>query len=120
MVAAVAAGGAVGTLGRWWILEAFDRFGWSVWAFLFVVNVAGAFLLGWFGTRAAAREAHPVLVAFTAAGLLGSFTTFSSFTVAAVDGVRTGDAVVAGGFVAVSLVGGVAAAVTGRVLAVRP
>jgi CrcB protein len=116
----VIAGGSLGTLARWGVLEVGERLGWSVWVFLLVVNVTGAFLLGWFATHAQARRAHPLVVAFTAAGVLGAFTTFSGFTVEAVEGVRAGNGVASVLFVFGSLLVGVLAAMAGRVVAARP
>lgn len=118
-VPAVVVGGAVGTLARLGVFELGERLGWSAWAFLLVVNLSGAFALGWFATHAGERRSHPVLVAFVAAGILGSFTTFSGFTVEAVEGIRAGDGVTAAAFVVGSLGAGVAAALAGRIAAQR-
>ena len=115
----VAAGGAVGTLARWALFEATGPLGWPIALALIVVNVSGAFLLGWFAAHPRARRAHPLVVAFVAAGFLGSFTTFSGFTVEAVEGARTGEAAQATVFVFVSLGAGLVAAALGRVVAAR-
>lgn len=117
--AAVVAGGSIGTLARLGVFEAGERLGWSAWVFLIVVNISGAFLLGWFATHARARSAHPMVVAFTAAGVLGAFTTFSGFTVEAVEGVRAGQGMASALFVIGSLTAGVLAAVAGRLVAAR-
>ena len=77
------------------------------------------YALGWFATHARERRSHPILVAFIAAGVLGSFTTFSGFTVEAVEGLRAGDGASAALFVVGSLAAGVAAALAGRVVAER-
>lgn len=119
-VSAVAAGGAMGALARLAMDEAGQRLGWSPWAFLVVINVAGAFTLGWFVARRERTASHPLVAPFLAVGFLGSFTTFSAFTVEAVEGLRTGNGVEAIVFVFVSLALGLAAAAAGRVAAVRP
>ena len=119
-VSAVAAGGAMGALARWAMDVAGQRLGWSPWALLVVVNVAGAFALGWFVAGRERTASHPLVVPFMAVGFLGSFTTFSAFTVEAVEGVRAGNGVGAIVFVVGSMALGLAAAIAGRVAAVRP
>lgn len=116
----VAVGGAAGTLARWALFEATEPLGWPVAPVLVVVNVSGAFLLGWFAAHARARRAHPQMIAFVTVGALGSFTTFSGFTVEAIEGARAGDAAQAAVFVVVSLGAGLVAAVVGRLVAARP
>ncbi|MGI8759098.1 MAG: fluoride efflux transporter FluC [Acidimicrobiales bacterium] len=80
-----------------------------------VVNVAGSFALGvllaW-GTTHLSPEALSAL----AVGFLGAFTTFSTFTLEAVELHSAGRAAVAAGYVGLSVVLGLAAAVTGRAL----
>lgn len=78
---AVAAAGAAGALARWGLDSALERrgglFPWGI----FVVNVTGAFLVGflvtWMGTRFESVEwvRTGVLV-----GFLGAYTTFSTFS----------------------------------------
>jgi fluoride exporter len=76
----VFAGGVLGTALRH-ALSLAD--GGSPWATLFV-NLTGAFLLGWLlgrlGHRTGARESRRR--AFLGTGLLGSYTTYSTFVVA--------------------------------------
>lgn len=107
----VAVGGLIGVLARWGIGRASHVLGddgllWSTVA----INVAGSFLLGllvaehWFSNDL--REGLGV-------GLLGGFTTFSTFSVQAVlevDGGRPDLALI---FVAASVLGGIAAAFAG-------
>lgn len=82
MIAAVFAGGAVGTLLRAALSVAFplpaSQWPWPT----FVVNIAGAFLLGYFATRLQERlplssYRRPVL----GTGLCGGLTTFSTMQV---------------------------------------
>lgn len=102
----VAAGGLVGVLARYGLSVAFP----SLWTIV-AVNLAGSFVLGVL-THVGVGWSHEVRTAL-GVGVLGGFTTFSTFTVQAVlesDGGRPGRAAA---YVAVSVVGGLAAAVAG-------
>jgi CrcB protein len=87
---AVAVGGMIGSLSRWWIEELLLGpplgFPWAT----FVVNVSGAFALGVIGSMLLERAFRwPHWRAFLGIGVIGSFTTFSTM---ALDGVRLADA----------------------------
>jgi CrcB protein len=114
---AVAVGGAVGALARYAIslgLPHDDRAAWP-WA-TFVTNLVGCLALGvlldWVDARhdrwsashpRRARLARPLL----AGGVLGGFTTFSTFSVETVGLVEAGQAVAATAYVVLSvLLGG--------------
>ena len=77
----VALGGAFGSALRYlvgqWFLERFGPgFPWGT----FTINVSGAFLIGIVLQLAASRIGlHPYLRLFLATGILGGFTTFSTF-----------------------------------------
>ena len=74
-LAAVAAGGAVGSLGRWGVgLLATG----AVWPTL-LVNVTGALTMGLLVAWLAAGERHPLVRPAVSVGLLGGWTTYSSF-----------------------------------------
>lgn len=123
---AVAVGGVVGALSRAWMSYALphpDPVAWP-WA-TFVTNLLGCFVLGvvldWVDSRHAswlvlhprrARLARPLL----ASGVLGGFTTFSTFSVEAVGMARWGDPLGALGYAVSSVVLGVALVALGRVL----
>ena len=95
--------------------------GWSAAAPVLVVNLLGALCLGWFAERA--RHAAPwttPTVAFVGVGILGSFTTFSAFSVESIDLFRSGAWALGLGYVSISLVGGVLAARQGRLIASAP
>ena len=113
MVAAVFAGGALGTLARAGLSTAFPVSG-AQWPWpTFAVNVVGAFLLGYFATRLQERlplssYRRPLL----GTGLCGGLTTFSTMQVEIVrmiDGNHLGLALgyagasLAAGYVAVQL-----------------
>jgi CrcB protein len=125
-VVAVALGGVVGALARAAISTAVphsDRAAWP-WA-TFVTNLLGCLLLGvlldWVDHRQPewkrihprrARLARPLL----ASGVLGGFTTFSTFSVEAYGLLATGHAVVALAYAVGSVLLGVAMVVVGRAL----
>jgi CrcB protein len=80
--AAVAGGGAVGALARHAVSAAALRlfgpgFPWGT----LIVNAAGSFAMGLLVVWLAGREPNPTaLRAFLAIGVLGAFTTFSTFS----------------------------------------
>jgi CrcB protein len=80
-----------------------------------VVNVAGCLLIGFLSQIA---ESHggfgPETRAFVFIGLLGGFTTFSTFAHEAVNSARDGEAVIAGAYVLAHVVLGLAAVWLGR------
>jgi len=122
---AIAAGGVVGSLARA-SLEAIlpnaaHAFPWST----FVANISGSLLLGSISAYLQIRAAPPPLRLFVTVGVLGSYTTFSTFAVqfnqlAATDHLGVGLA-----YVTSSLLVGVAAATFGfrlieRRIAIEP
>ena len=79
---AVALGGALGSMARHWVnLELAHRFERSVPYATFVVNVAGCVVIGALAGRIAGGRLHlaPAMRTFVFVGVLGGFTTFSSF-----------------------------------------
>ena len=106
----VGVAGAVGAIVRYAIGLSIDqsRFPWAT----LVINVSGALLLGFF--LAVALGHLPVSVMTpVAVGLIGEFTTFSTFTWEAFTLGRTGRAEVAAVYIAVSVCGGLVAASLG-------
>ena len=79
---AIAAGGAVGALLRYWVSTGtYALFGRAFPYGTLVVNVAGSLLLGVLYVLLIERLAHSAeLRAFLLVGLLGAFTTFSTFS----------------------------------------
>jgi len=109
MIAAVFAGGAVGTLLRAGLSVAFPfPFPASHWPWpTFVVNVVGAFLLGYFATRLQERlplssYRRPAL----GTGLCGGLTTFSTMQVEIVRMLEGHYFALALGYAAASLLAG--------------
>lgn len=108
-------GGTAGTIMRFSVGAAGEAVGASSLVAVLVVNVVGAFTLGWFTASKVAQSVR--LNAFMAAGLLGSFTTFSAYAVEIADLGSNGQLAFGAVYAAGSIVLGVAAAVAGRSLA---
>lgn len=108
VAAAVAAGSALGAVARYglslWLIGLLGPgFAWGTLA----ANAAGSFLIGLYAALAgpdARVPAGPVQQAFAVAGFCGGFTTFSIFSLEAVNKAATGAWDLAGVFVAASAV----------------
>lgn len=114
----IAAGGVLGSLARYAVAETVPHRGSAFpWA-TFGVNVAGCLLIGallWFVLEVwvTGRYARP----FLAVGVLGGFTTFSTYSVETLGLLREGAAGTAVAYAAGSLVVGLLAVRAGRRLA---
>jgi fluoride exporter len=105
---AVAVGGALGSLARFWLAAAMamltgPRFPWGT----LLINVVGSFVIGLVAavTLSPARIAmHPDLRIFLMVGICGGFTTFSAFSLQTLELLQSGDAWPAGAYVAGSVV----------------
>ena len=109
-----AAGGALGGLARAGFagLAPRDPGGWP-WATL-LVNLVGCLLLGvLLAVLARRRPEGERLQVFLGTGVLGGFTTYSAFALEVTDLAAAGRLAAAGGYVAVSVVGGVLALAAG-------
>lgn len=104
MLLAVAIGGAIGAVARYktvgWVGHlAGHGFPWGT----LTVNVVGSFLMGALIEAGALKQVlTPELRAFVAVGVLGAFTTFSSFALDVATLWERGDAVPAAAYVAAS------------------
>ncbi|MGE4045597.1 MAG: fluoride efflux transporter CrcB [Acetobacteraceae bacterium] len=104
---AVAAGGAVGSLARFWLTAVMTgltgpRFPWGT----LLINVVGSFVIGVVGgyTLTPQRIAlHPDVRIFLMTGVCGGFTTFSAFSLQTLELFEAGE-VLAAGFYAVASV----------------
>lgn len=74
VLAAISAGGVVGALTRYGFTEAFPH---QIWA-TFLVNVSGCLLIG---ALMPVIEGRRLLRAFLGVGVLGGYTTFSTYVV---------------------------------------
>ncbi len=115
---AIFIGGMAGAVLRYSLAELYPVVPGRFPAITFIENVSGAFLLGlmlplilerW----RPVRLAHPLFCT----GLLGSFTTFSNFSLELVNLLEAGRAPLAAGYAAASILGGLLAALIGMNLA---
>jgi CrcB protein len=118
VLAVIAAGGVVGSLTRWGIASALPHRGGAYpWA-TFIENVTGCLLLGvlmWFVVEVwiVGRYVRP----FLGVGVLGGYTTFSTFSVETTGLLRDGAVGTAALYVVGSVLAGLLAVRAGRVLA---
>ena len=99
----VMAGGALGSLARYWLAIVVDRatgpgFPWGT----LLINVVGSFVIGLAGSATDAR-AHADFRAFVMVGLCGGFTTFSSFSLQTLEALQRGRAEAALAYVGLSI-----------------
>jgi CrcB protein len=116
---AISVGGLLGANARYLVSRwATDRWGSAIpWGTL-LINVSGSFVLGFYLTLVTERFAGRATTRlFVATGFLGAYTTFSAFSYEAVMLIQHGEPLRAVAYVAVSLLGGLAAAVAGVVTA---
>ncbi|MFD2092615.1 fluoride efflux transporter CrcB [Blastococcus deserti] len=108
-----ALGGALGALARWGLAEGLPSpGGWPVATLL--VNLTGCLLLGALLAGLASRSPEPSWARpFLAVGVLGGYTTYSTFAVEVVRLVDDGAPALAAGYVVASVVGGVLAVALG-------
>ncbi|MCD2192722.1 fluoride efflux transporter CrcB [Actinomycetospora endophytica] len=117
-VAVVAAGGALGALARWGIGLAWPAPHGSFPTATLLINVVGCLLMGVLVVHVAeVREAHPLVRPFLGVGVLGGFTTFSTFAVDTQQLLVGGHLGVALGYLAATVLGSVGAAALGLTLA---
>lgn len=116
---AIALGGALGAVGRYassqWVYGLMGR------SFPFgtlFVNVAGSFVMGFLAVFLIERmETGPELRAFLMIGFLGSFTTFSTFSLETVNLISSGEVLKAGVNIMISIFVCISACWMGMVLA---
>ncbi len=115
VLVAVALGGAIGAAARYGVAQAVDTTDGGFPLATFVVNVLGSLLLGLLSAVRldAAGGSVGYVRPFFAVGMIGSFTTYSTFAVENVALVEQGDVAVAALYVPAMLVSGLAAAVAG-------
>jgi len=119
-VCAVAIGAALGGVARYIVGQVFvQRFGPGFPYGTLFINVTGSFLIGVVAELATSRAfgVTPLLRVFAATGILGGYTTFSTFSLDALVLVGDGAALLAALYAAGSVALGLIAAYAGLVLA---
>jgi CrcB protein len=105
---AVAVGGAIGSVGRFWLTTVMTaltgpRFPWGT----LLINVLGSGVIGLVAglTLTPARVGmHPDVRIFLMTGVCGGFTTFSAFSLQTLELLQSGDVVPAFGYAVGSVV----------------
>jgi CrcB protein len=121
VLGAIALGGALGALARWGVARALphDDPSWFPWSTL-VVNVSGCLAIGVLLVLVVERWAHrPLARPFVSTGVLGGFTTFSTYAVDTRGLLATGHAGLALVYLVGSVVGGLLAVLVGMRLTER-
>lgn len=117
--AAIYAGGVIGALLRVGLAEAFphgaDSWPWPT----FAVNLAGAFLIGFFFTALRDQGPHRLHHPFLATGICGTLTTFSTLQLELFEMVNKEEMVLAFGYLTASLAAGYALLRVGIAVAER-
>jgi fluoride exporter len=111
---AISAGGVVGSLARHGLAAAYphppDGFGWAI----FAVNVTGCLLIGMLMVVVTeVRRVHPLTRPFLGVGVLGGFTTFSTYVLETQDALAAGAPRTALAYLVGTALAALAAAFTG-------
>lgn len=115
-VAVVAVGGALGSAARYGVARAESgsagAFPWPT----LTVNLAGCLLIGVLVAVLDRRRGHRYARLFWGVGVLGGFTTFSTFALDLRHLLADGQALLAGGYLVASVAGGLLAVTLGSAL----
>jgi CrcB protein len=105
MVFAVGVGGGLGALARYYIAAAVQPAGASFNWGIFVVNITGGLLMGMIVEASALKlNLSPELRSFLTVGILGGYTTFSTFSLDSALLLQKGEYALAAGYVIGSVV----------------
>ncbi|MFM7403880.1 MAG: fluoride efflux transporter CrcB [Erythrobacter sp.] len=120
----VAAGGAVGSVLRYHVGRLVgdfagpeNSFPWGTLAVNIIGSLAMGALVGWFARGTLSQQTAETARLLIGVGLLGGFTTFSAFSSELVTMLHRGQAGLATGYIAASMVAGTAAVIIGLVAA---
>jgi CrcB protein len=91
----IAVGGAIGSVGRYWLALAVARLAGEAfpWGTL-LINILGSFVIAYFGTLTLPDGPRPAPIEmrlFVMVGICGGFTTFSSFSLQTIELLRGGE-----------------------------
>ncbi|EJF89361.1 fluoride efflux transporter CrcB [Bartonella tamiae] len=89
----VALGGAIGSIGRFWLGLAMAGLSKNLPVGTIVINIIGSFIIAFFGALSIVGAKFPMsenLRLFVLVGLCGGFTTFSSFSLQSIELLREG------------------------------
>jgi fluoride exporter len=123
---AVGMGGAIGSIGRFWLNGLVSRrLGDTFPLGTLLINVSGSFLIAFFATMTAPEGriiVSPAFRTFFMVGICGGYTTFSSFSLQTLNLARDGQWLYAGANTVLSVVLCLAAAWLGHVaaLSIKP
>jgi CrcB protein len=118
----LATGGAIGTLARYAVAALALPISRSLPWGTIIINVAGSFIIGFFGTLTLANGRYPVtenVRLFVMVGFCGGFTTFSAFSLQTLDLLRAGSMGRAAANVILSVTLCVCAVAVGHILAAQ-
>jgi CrcB protein len=103
---AVALGGAIGSLVRYFVAGAVQSAAWPGFPWgIFVVNITGGFVMGVIVELGALKiQMTPELRSFLTVGILGGYTTFSTFSLDSVMLIQRGAYASAGAYMVGSVV----------------
>jgi fluoride exporter len=111
----IAGGGAIGAVGRYSVTVAVTQ--WTASGFPYgtlIVNIMGSFLLGCLLALLAFNDSMSQdMRVFLQVGVLGAFTTFSTFSMEAYQQISRGDYLGAGLYIGVTVVVGICALIAG-------
>lgn len=117
----VGLGGALGTMGRYWLGDIIGRRYATFPVGTLVINVTGSFLIAFFSSLTVPESrfmVSPRSRAFFMTGICGGYTTFSSFSLQTLGLAQDGEWLYAGAYIALSVILCLLAAWAGHVAAV--
>lgn len=110
----VAAGGSLGSVARYLSLIALQQFGYSNYWSIMIINLLGSLLLGIFVGYSI--QTSTTTWAFLSLGLLGGYTTFSTFSVQLLELLQKEQISIACAYMLCSVGGGLLCALAGMLI----
>lgn len=93
---AIAAGGSIGALLRYLVAINVHKYTKPDFPFgTLIVNLCGCFFIGFFSQLATIKMMSPTLRLFVMVGILGAFTTFSTFSLETLNMLKSGQTIYA-------------------------